>query len=320
MINAVLIGSRAEFNYFDIDSARDWDFIVRPNHVKSLLNSFGGKIVDQYPIDANHLVVKIRYGNDIFSIIEIEMAYRGTSGAAILDLMESTGTENLYEVAPLSLMYVIRESHRYRDSIHFEKNMERLDTYIEKQYKSRVSAPLREILELRETETYTRAPIKLNVPKTKFFSNDGVNYIYDHDTIHQAIAIGEVPAYTLISQSEVYSSKAKFDALPDSKKDLCVLEEAWVIALERGYLPYRKSKRQPRYHTEGFGFDGDYMQALFKTAMQKICTTLTSGWFREYASLNYSRLVKTKRDYLDDFLFVEANMNILKEHNYEIIE
>ena len=299
---------------------RDWDFIVRPNAVKPLLDSFGGKIIEQYPIDANHLVAKIRYGNDSFIIIEIEMAYRGTSGAAILDLVESTGTGKPYEVAPLSLMYVIRESHRYRDSIHFEKNMEKLTTYIEKQYKSRISEPLREILDLRETETYTRAPIRLNVSKKDFFSNDGVKYIYDHDTIHQAIAMDEVPAYTLISQSEVYTSKAKFDALPDSKKDLCVLEEAWVIALERGYLPYRKGKRQPRYHVDGFGFDADYMQALFKTALQKICTTLTSGWFREYASLNYSRLVKTKRDYLDDFLFVEANMNILKDHNYDIIE
>lgn len=318
MVNSVLIGSRAEFNYFDIDSVRDWDFIVRPNAVKPLLDSFGGKIVEQYPIDANHLVAKIRYGNDSYSIIEVEMAYRGTSGAAILDLMESTCTGKPYEVAPLSLMYVIRESHRYRDSIHFEKNMEKLSTYIEKQYKSRISEPLMEILELREAETYTRAPIKLNVSKKDFFSNDGVKYIYDHDTIHQAIAMGEVPAYTLISQSEVYFSKEKFDALPQSQKDFCVLEEAWVIALERGYLPYRKSIKQPRYHIDGFGFDADYMHGLFKTALQKICTTLTSGWFREYASMNYIRLRNAKKDYLEDFLFIEANMNILKGYTDDV--
>jgi uncharacterized protein with GYD domain len=316
MVNAVLIGSRAEFNYFDIDSVRDWDFIVRPNAVKPLLDSFGGKIVEQYPIAANHLIVKIRHGNDIFSIIEIEMAFNGSSGAAILDLLKSTGTENIYEVAPLSLMYVIRESHRYRDSVHFEKNMAKLKTYIEKQYRSRVSEPLKEILALREKETYTRQPIKLNVSKKQFFSNDGVQYIYDHDSIHEVVAIGEKPAYKYISKGEVLTSNELFERSSQSIKDACVIEEAWVIALERGYLPYRKSKRDPHRRKDGVLFDKEYMQGLFKTALRKICTTLTSGTFREYASNNYIRLSETMqhRDYLDNFLFVEQMTDILKEH------
>lgn len=312
---AVLIGSRAEYNYFDIDENRDWDFIVRPNAVKQLLDGFGGKIIEQYPISSNHLVIRVKHETNKISIIEVELAFKGSSGAAILDLMDSVGNpEKLYNVAPLSLMYVIRESHRYRDSMHFHKNMEKLKTYMSKQYKSRVSEPLKQILELREKETYNRPPIKLNVSKSEFFSNDGVQYIYDHDSIHAAIAIGEKSAYMHIAKGEVLSSGDLFENAPDAIKDACVMEEAWVIALERGYLPYRKSIRINRYREDGVGFDGDYMQELYRKALQKICTTLTSGWFREYASLNYLRLSEVKRDFLDDFLFVENKTDILKPY------
>jgi hypothetical protein len=79
-------------------------------------------------------------------------------------------------------------------------------------------------------------------------------------------------------------------------------------------LPYRKSIRINRYREDGVGFDGDYMQELYRKALQKICTTLTSGWFREYASLNYLRLSEVKRDFLDDFLFVENKTDILKPY------
>jgi len=102
---AVLIGSRAEYNYFDIDENRDWDFIVRPNAVKQLLDGFGGKIIEQYPISSNHLVIRLKHETNKISIIEVELAFKGSSGAAILDLMDSVGNpENLYNVAPLSLM------------------------------------------------------------------------------------------------------------------------------------------------------------------------------------------------------------------------
>jgi hypothetical protein len=314
---AVLIGSRAEYTYFDIDENRDWDFIVRPNVVKQLLDSFHGKIIEQYPIDSNHLVVRIKHENNRISIIEIELAYTGSSGAAILDYMEAFGNPvNVYNVAPLNLMYVIRESHRYRDSVHFHKNMEKLETYISKQYKSKIANDLvlQEILSLREKETYTRPHIKLNVGKSDFFSNDGVEYIYDHDSIHEAVSISDKPAYTYIAKGEVLSSGDLFNDAPQSIKDACVMEEAWVIALERGYLPFRVGIKNPRYRKDTVGFDQEYMQELYRKALQKICTTLTSGWFREYASNNYLRLSKVNRDYLEDFLFVENKTNILKPY------
>jgi hypothetical protein len=56
------------------------------------------------------------------------------------------------------------------------------------------------------------------------------------------------------------------------------MEETYVLALERSLIPF-PGKMQPR--------------DAFKLALQKVCTSITSGWFREYAWNNYRKALES---------------------------
>jgi hypothetical protein len=77
-------------------------------------------------------------------------------------------------------------------------------------------------------------------------------------------------------------SKILFAKAPYDLQIKCVKEEAMVIALERFLLP---------------GLSSDPFMA-YKFALVRICTTLTKGWFREFAIDNYPRLATCDKDLL----------------------
>ncbi len=54
------------------------------------------------------------------------------------------------------------------------------------------------------------------------------------------------------------------------------MEECYTIALERHILPTMHGDKI------GLGY-----QEAFKWALMRVCTNLTSGWFRQYAIDNY---------------------------------
>src|SRR3954453_2867189 len=62
----------------------------------------------------------------------------------------------------------------------------------------------------------------------------------------------------------------------------CVKEEAMVIALERYLIPMTSKNHESSY----------------RSALVRICTTLTKGWFRQFAIDNYPRLSNLDKDLL----------------------
>lgn len=275
-MKALLVGSRAELRH-NLNS--DYDYIVASASMKEFVNwmqtSGGfGKPISSYPTRADHYVFKFKD-----RIVEVEVAYTGTSAMKILDMY---GDFPVPSIANTTTMKVIRNAHRYRDIPHFHKNMIALENYYGD---IAIGEVWTDILYLRreEYEKTDKAKISLNKSKEEFFSGDGVEYVYEHDSLHRIFAISGTPAYESISKEgcEVASDRDKFDRLPKEIKDNCVIEEALVIAVERGFVNFQDC---------GIVFDVDYNFELYRKALQKICTTLTSGWFREYASANYMRL------------------------------
>jgi hypothetical protein len=128
----------------------------------------------------------------------------------------------------------------------------------------------------REKETIQKSHPKLNVNKGDFFANDGINYIYDHDSIHVSVANGKTPAYFsfLFDGEDIKCSKEKWDKLDEKIKLNAVIEESMVLALERHQIP--NNFRPEPYKS-------------YRIALQSICTYVTSGWFREYAWENYDK-------------------------------
>ncbi len=231
--------------------------------------------------------------------VEFEIAHPGSSGMALLEIMEAV---DYARYADLGTLLALKLSHRYRrNSPHFLKTMRDI------QHLRSLGANLNPELEVwlphRERETYVYSHPKLNVNSKEFFSGDGVNYKYEHDSIHEAVALIETyagyagqpvaiskPAYTYYMQegSEVMTSKEKFFSVPESVRLFGVYEESCVLALERSQIPHA-------------GVDDDFWcgdkgsspspRWSFCKALEKVCTSITSGWFREYAWENYDKVM-----------------------------
>ena len=87
----------------------------------------------------------------------------------------------------------------------------------------------------------------------------------------------EFPAYEYFKEdkSEVFCDKDLFFRLDEQTQLYAILEESYVLALERSQIPF-KDKVDPK--------------KSFDISLMKICTSITSGWFREFAWENYHKI------------------------------
>lgn len=189
----------------------------------------------------------------------------------------------------IRLYNALKSTHKY--SFHkFEQN--RKDIIWLNDIANRLGIPveidneLTQIIAERTTITYKKTPRLQNMKKENFFTNN-VKYVYDHDTIHAAVKLLDRPAYTYYMQdgAEVNCDKTKFYEQPEIVRLYGVLEESYVLALERSVIPFKSDPDK-----------------AFKMALQKVCTSITGGWFREYAWDNYDKVLELyHKSYVDKF-------------------
>lgn len=244
---------------------------------------------------------------------EFEIAYAGSSGEALMQYEIGCGwddTDLVAHYASKESCLALKLSHRYlKDSPHFLKTMRDIQKL--RELDVQLSYWHHTWLPHRERETYVYAHPRLDVTKEDFFKGDGVNYVYDHDTIHLTQAItpdgqgSKVPAYTFYMKenSQVMTSKELFFKVPNVIRLRGVYEETCVLALERSQIPHGLGK-------EG----GPSARWSFEMALMKVCTSITSGWFREYAWENYDKVLAMyndlgENDYIERF---SENKHLLK--------
>lgn len=108
------------------------------------------------------------------------------------------------------------------------------------------------------------------------FFDDAVEKIYEHDYLHELYAYEERPMFERLKKPENFSlawcEKDLWNALTEQQKIQCVAEETYVIATERYLVPNN-------WHF--------IPKKAYYWALRKVCTTLTSGWFRDYAIDNF---------------------------------
>ena len=275
----------------------DIDMIAPMNeiraHVVHQLN-LGSKLKEMYAEDdGNKVIVKYEDGR----IYDIEVAHEGSNQAQLLDLLESpnldrfpdyVGEGYMLRYASNDLLYMLKMSHRFRKNTpFFKKTM--TDIWTLRYYRAKFIPELADWYARREAETYTYKHPKLTVGKAEFFNPNESFYKYDHDTIHLAVKHLDKPAYEYYKPdtSEVHCSQDMFEALPMETRLLGVLEEAYVLALERSQIP------------NNFEID---RRRSFDIAIEKVCTSITSGWFREFAWEQYDNVVSRYDDnYVDKF-------------------
>jgi hypothetical protein len=248
----------------------DYDIICTEEAFKEMIEHpqwVGSEIIDGgHPIRKSY-VVKHKSGD----IIEAEIAVRGSVAERLLKIL----THN--HVSNIDLAYTLKMSHRFlRNSPHFEK------TWKDIQALRKLGAKIPDCLNLwyyrRMKETYYYNHPSLNKSKEEFFDTKGVTYVHDHDSIHEAVAIEDKPAYQSFLVGEVKTCQNLFEQQSFDTKLNAVLEEAMVLSIERSLIhvdnPYELEHEVWRY------------------SLMKVCTSITSGWFREFAWENYGLCCK----------------------------
>lgn len=265
---------------------KDVDFIGQHDVVQRFLRSSRNQFFSIYPLDGGKVVACRKDTSSVPRIFEFETAWPHSTGLEFLRIVfDDPQTKYSYMSTDLdrhfrqmiaipsyNALLKLKLSHRYKkDSPHFLKTM--TDIIWLRKHDLNDDGRYDEWLKAREKETLGKHP-NLNQDKRSFFSGDSINYIYDHDTIHEAMKRGEVPAYRLFQKdgAQVAVDRSKFEKLTLREKLNSVLEESLVLALERSQIPF-DFKPKPK--------------ASFDKALMKVCTSITSGWWREFAWEHY---------------------------------
>jgi hypothetical protein len=207
-------------------------------------------------------------------IFECEIAWEKSTSAELLELIandKDTLKDGDYMYPSLNVLYMLKMTHRFKkNNPHFLKTMQ--DIHLMREWGAVIQPEHKEFFKRRLKETLNYSHPKLNQSKKEFFTDD-VPYTYDHDSIHEAIKLNDKPAYAYFKddEKEVLVSRELFFKLPLDIQIAAVYEESCVLALERSQIPFPNMDR----------LDSFYI------ALEKVCTSITSGWFREFAWEHY---------------------------------
>lgn len=276
---------------------RDYDFIATMGEVDKFVRSHRARITACYPTtDGKKMIVR---GLD--KPVEFDIAWPGSTNEALVRRAPQNrlplGVDGgLVQLPTINQLFELKHSHRFlKNSPHFLKTMR--DWRAMRAIGCRIEDA--EWVRAREKETYTYAHPKLNVSKEAFFAGDGIVYTYDHDSIHEAVKRLDRPAYQYFKPegSAVLCDRRLFEAAPEEVRLSSVIEEATVLALERSQIPHRGTLTPRR---------------SFEMALMKVCTSITSGWWREYAYENHNRALSAYDDeYADKFWSAVAAGRVL---------
>ncbi len=269
----LIIGSRAlEYHGIDIGrSPRDYDYIMPWANFEDFRD--WKNWTSCIPTSDSKWVLRLED-----EIHEIEIAWEGTSAALLIDYVRER-TNNFSEFIQVTpdVVLMLKLSHRFlKNSPHFLKTMR--DIQILRGLDFKVDGDLQYILHLRELETYWYEHPDLNRSKEEFFVDE---YLFDHDSLHEVVALDIVPAYTKFQTSgaEVNCDMDLFLELPLHIQLEAVYEESAVLALERSFIPHGKDE-----------------QWAFEMALGKVCTSITSGRFRSFAWEHYDKVLEMKQN------------------------
>jgi hypothetical protein len=220
------------------------------------------------------------------------------------DLHVFYGSDAPLIYAPLEVLYSIKRAHRHYPRMWKKHAKDRaiMEGLL-------IKDKLPEITAIREKETEAREG-KLKTPsldKTAedFFNDKVSNKIFIHDEIHAVMAHREKPMYEYFKKdgAKVACSREKFEELLIGDRMRAVLEEAYVIALERMMIPMLFAGGRPTTADQAFDW-----------AIMRICTNLCSGWFREFATDYYPAIT-----YLRDKNYVEKFLQAYEDGKIQLI-
>jgi hypothetical protein len=282
----ILIGSCALQQHVKLPDGRkisDQDYVGTYEEAMELRKQINATVC--FPINGGKSIYM--RGKD-GSIVEVEIAWPDSMAERLVKFVESQ-EDNLTSyidviIPSLDVLYLLKLSHRYKkDSPHWLKTLR--DIQFMRKLGAKIRPEHEEFLKQREKETYDNILPKLSQSKNGFFKDD--IYTWDHDTIHQAVAIGSRPAYLEFkpADSEVMVSKKMWDECSDQIKLNAAYEEICVLCIERALVPFPDKWPNPK--------------KAFDLAHMKLGSSISGGWFREFV---YERYDDIQAMYSDEFV------------------
>lgn len=290
----LIVGSAAlKYNYPDTDrEVKDIDIIGSQSDINYLINALNPK--------------RVKSTENLTTLIDIQNKFDiwNTNNVEILNSDNSESLKQYYALdnntglryASPEVIFSLKKSH-----IHFPIKFEKhIKDYCFLYDKLKGVDKLSHITKLNFKETELRVG-KLKTPSlnkmtSEFFgqSNGFVKSFFIHDDIHRIMAHYEVPIYEMMQKDSKLAicEKDMWENFTFEQKCKCVLEEAYVIALERKILPMLFS-------------GGKYFSSedSLNWSLMRISTTLCSGWFRQFATDNYFKIKEfINPNYVEKFL------------------
>lgn len=266
----ILVGSRAlalVAPHLLNRDPKDFDFVCTEKEALAWLPKLPGK---QYREGSKWI-------SESETPCEFDVITPGSSNELLDQLV--IGNETTFGRIPnLDLLFTIKSSHKYKkDSPHFWKTL--TDFHRMKAAGAKIRPEYQAFHKLREQESYAKQKHPILMQDKSNFFDASVKYVYDHDSIHRAVALQHKPAYTFFSREgeEVFSSKAKFYQQTREVQLNSVVEESAVLAIERSLVPFPGAMN----HKQAWLF-----------ALSKVCSSIASGWWREFAYFNVPAILK----------------------------
>ena len=305
----LVVGSKA-LNYHFPDLKRevkDIDIIGTKDDIKYLINTLSPEKIRE--TESITTLFNVQTPNEFFNTKNVEILNADNSEALSeyikFDTQDGKLGSGLRFASP-EVLLSLKKSH-INFPIKFEKHIKDYNFLLSKLKEDKLS----KITKTNFKETEKRVG-ELRTPSLKkstmnfFGQSDGyVKYFYIHDDIHRVMAHYDRPVYEdmQVDSSSAWCEKDMWNKFSFEKKAKCVLEEAYVIALERRIIPM----------LNGCGEVVSSKKA-FEWALMRICTTLCSGWFRQFATDNYVNILEYYNpNYVQKFLKAESEGLIKKQ-------
>ena len=176
-------------------------------------------------------------------------------------------------------LYTLKISHSIRP-INFGKHLRDICFLKEKGHKI-IPVLLNRLLQYWNLVHGPRHLPNFDQPNEEFFK-DNVQRKVNHDELHELVKFGNRPLFESIKfdKTKAMVEEELFDKLSNSDKINLVLEEAFVIALER----YVISKNCP-------------YKIAFQNAMRDLITRLFPDWLALWSLDNYQEIKNNLFDY-----------------------
>jgi hypothetical protein len=307
----LIVGSKAlNYHFPSLNrEVKDIDIIGTEDYIKYLTNKLNPESIKE--TENITTLFNIKNQDDFFNTKNVEILNANNSIALTeyinFDTQNGLLGNGLRYASP-EVLLSLKKSH-INFPIKFEKHIKDYNfllNFLKEDKLEKITTINFQETEKRLGKLKTPSLMKSNM---NFFgqSNGYVKYFYIHDDIHKVMAHYDKPVYEYmqVDPLSAWCEKDMWNQFTFEKKAKCVLEEAYVIALERKIIPM----------LNGCGEIISSKKA-FDWAIMRICTTLCSGWFRKFATDNYIEIIKYYNpDYVKKFLKSESDGLIKKQIN-----